>query len=165
MLDGASAEIRQPGEPSRQVPVPAAQQCHRRRHEDGANDCGVDDDGHRQPEADLLQLAQAAGGKGAEHRHHDERGAGDYPPRMTHAEGHGLASVACLIESLSDATHQEDVIVHRKAEEDGKEKERNPEGDHVQLFEAEDLVQKAVLEDEHKQPVGGPDGKQVPLQH
>ena len=63
--------------------------------------------------------------------------------------------------ALADATQQEDLVVHRQAEEHGEQEDRHPGLDSVDLPEAEEVRADALLEDEHQQPVGGADGEQI----
>src|SRR3954454_5309682 len=49
----------EPAEPSRQPPVPVAEQRHRRRQQHAPDQRGVDEDGHGEPEAELLDEHEA----------------------------------------------------------------------------------------------------------
>jgi hypothetical protein len=56
-LSGAAVlEVRQPVEPARQVPVPLAEQLHRRGQQDGADDGRVDQDRRGQPNPICLKI-------------------------------------------------------------------------------------------------------------
>ena len=70
-------EPRQPLEPLRQVPVPVAEQLHRRRQEHGADDRRVDQDRRREPDAELLEERHRERAEDREDADHDDRGAGD----------------------------------------------------------------------------------------
>ena len=54
------AQPHRPADALGQVPVPAPEQLHRRGHEDRAHDRRVEQDRHREPEAELLQADEAA---------------------------------------------------------------------------------------------------------
>jgi len=63
--------------------------------------------------------------------------------------------------ALPDLRKQEDLVVHREAEEDGEEEERHPGLDRLHLLKAEQARCAAVLEDGDDEPVGGADGEEV----
>src|SRR5438445_688908 len=71
------ANIRHPFQPSREVPVPVPEQRHTGGHQHHADDRGVNENCHRQAEADFLEDHQIAGSHPREHRDHDQRRAGD----------------------------------------------------------------------------------------
>ena len=66
-----------------------------------------------------------------------------------------------LVVALLDPAEQEDLVVHREAEQDGEQEERHPGLDRVHLVEAEETGPEPVLEDQHEQPVRGADREQV----
>src|SRR4051794_21824352 len=74
---GPRACPREPLQPPRQVPVPGAEQLHRRRQEHGAHDGRIDGDRHREAEPHLLELQQRERREDAEHRDHHRGGARD----------------------------------------------------------------------------------------
>ena len=75
-------------EPGRQVPVPLAEQLHRRRHEHRADDRRVDQDGDREAEAHLLHHDHAQAREQPEDGDHDDRGARHRPGRAGDREPH-----------------------------------------------------------------------------
>ena len=70
-------DARQPLEPARQVPVPRAEQLHRRREQHRADDRRVDQQRDRDPEAHLLEHDEVAHGEAGEDGDDDQRRAGD----------------------------------------------------------------------------------------
>ena len=92
--------------------------------------------------------------------HHD-RGAGDDAggalDPVRDRVVHGLAPV----EQLPDPAEDEDVVVHREAEQDHEQQQRHLRVDPCGGAEAEQALAEAVLEDEHEHPVGRGDGEQV----
>ena len=55
---------------------------------------------------------------------------------------------------LTDAAEDEHVVVHREAEEDHEQEQREPAGDRAVGLEAQQLLAVAVLEDQRQQAVG-----------
>ena len=141
-------DVGKPGEPGRQVPVPASEKLHRRGHDHGADDGRVDEERDGDPEAHLLEHDQVAPGKAGEDRDYDQRRPGDQTCRRADAEGDRVVVVAGLRVALANPAEQEHLVVHREAEEDGEEEERHPGLDDVDLLEAEELVAHALDEDE-----------------
>src|SRR5207244_1399247 len=81
--------------PFRRPPVPLAQQRHRGRNEQAADHGGVDEHGHGQPEAHLLDGAHLCRREAAEHDHHQQRRGCDDPPGVLQPPaGRGVAVVA-----------------------------------------------------------------------
>ena len=73
-----------------------------------------------------------------------------------------LGVVAGLVEALADPREQEDVVVHREAEEDGEQEQRQPGLDRRRPAGSRSRsAPVALLEDEHEQAVGGADREQV----
>ena len=75
---GLVGDAWQPAEPARQVPVPVAEQLHRRRQQHAADDRGVDQDRRRQAHAHLLELDRRQRGEDREHRDHHRGRAGHH---------------------------------------------------------------------------------------
>src|SRR2546421_7264796 len=73
----AGADVWQPLEPARQVPVPVPQELHRRRQQYAAHQGGIEEDRDREAEAELLEDQQREGRKDREHGHHHDGRAGD----------------------------------------------------------------------------------------
>ncbi len=147
------AEVRQPVQPARQVPVAVAQQRHRRRHQDRADDRRVEQHGDAEAEAHLLQ--------------EDQTGRRANPPKtatMINAAPVMIFAVACrptatdsrlllrLVVVLPDPAEQEDVVVHAEAEQHREEEERQPGLDRSTCWKPKKSGTVALLEDEHEQP-------------
>ena len=152
---------RQPLEPLRQVPVPVAEELHRRRQQHAADDRRVDEDRDRQPHAQLLEDQQRQGGEDREDRDHHGGGAG-------HDAGGGLDPVGdrvlgwpSAVERLADPGEDEHVVIHRESEQDHEQEQRHPRDDRAVGVEAQERLQVAVLEDPHQDSVGRPDREQV----
>jgi hypothetical protein len=62
--------------PSGHPPVRLGQQAHERRHEQGAEDGGVEDDPRGEADRELLDLEAGTRGEHKEREHEDQRGAG-----------------------------------------------------------------------------------------
>src|SRR4051812_10812648 len=75
------ANAGEPLQPAGQVPVPVAEQRHRRGQQDAADDGGVDQDRHGQPEPHLLEVEEADGDEAREHADHHRGCAGHGPGR------------------------------------------------------------------------------------
>ena len=71
-------------------PVPPAEQPHGRRHQQRADQGGVDRDGHDHADADQLDGRGAARGEAADHDDQQQRGRGDDAARALQAERHRL---------------------------------------------------------------------------
>ena len=121
MLCGFNAEVGEPVEPGRQVPVAPAKDLHAGGNENGPHQGSVQENGDGKPEAHLLVDGALARGKGPEDGDHDESGAGDNAGGGPEAIGYGLGVVTGLVIALPDAAEEEDVVIHGEAEEDGKE--------------------------------------------
>src|SRR5688572_24690671 len=91
------AEVGQPREPLRHVPVAVAEQGHRAWDQNRADDRRVDQDRHAQAEAHLLEHDQSACGEAEEDCNHDQGGAGDDPGRGLQADRNRLAIVASQV--------------------------------------------------------------------
>ena len=65
------------------------------------------------------------------------------------------------VERLADPADDEDVVVHREAEQDHEQEQRHHGVDPVGGADAEQTLAEAVLEDEHEHAVGGGDREQV----
>src|SRR5689334_22619447 len=68
----SGTHVWQPLEPAGQVPVPVAQELHRRRQQDAAHQSGIEEDRNREADAELLEDQQREGRKDREHGHHHE---------------------------------------------------------------------------------------------
>src|SRR4029453_10010457 len=127
-------------EPGRHPPVPAPDQPHHGRHEDGPDQGGVDQHGHGQAEAHLLERHQAAGGEGGQHRPHDQRRRGDGAGRALEAVGDGQLVVARAQVLLPDPAEQEDLVVHGQPEQDREQEQGHEDLDVALGGEPEQLL-------------------------
>ena len=91
-----------------------------------ADDRGVDQDRGGEADADLLRHLIRAEREGAEHGDHHERGAGDDARGRLDAVGDGVVVAHAAVDGLADAAEDEHVVVHREAEEDHEQEQRDP---------------------------------------
>jgi len=109
--------VRQPLEPARQIPVRAAEERHRRRHDDRSDHGRVEQQGNCDPKAHLLKHDQVAHGEAPEDRDDDQRGARDQARGRGNPERNRKAVVIRLRELFPDPREQEHLVVHREAKE------------------------------------------------
>ncbi len=131
-----------------QPPVPAAQQAHRRRDQQRANDGRICQHGNGHPHADLFRIDHAGEGEGHCHDHEEQCGVSNDATRLFQATRHCLPVVVCPQPLFADAAEQEHFVVHRQAEEDAEEHDGNQAIDEPTAGEAEDVREVAPLEDE-----------------
>ena len=91
----------------------------------------------------------------------EQRGRRDDPARSLEAEAHGQAVVAGLHPGLPDAGEQEDLVVHRQAEGEDEDDERDGGIERADAVEAEQARQVAVLEHPDQGPEGGTEREHV----
>jgi hypothetical protein len=116
-------------EPPGQEPVPLAQQLHRRREQHSPDHRRVDQDREREPDSHLLDVDLAQPGEDSEYRNHHDRRGRHRPRRPADpALDRLLGREAAVVEFL-DPADDEDVVVHREAEEDHEQEQREPGGD------------------------------------
>ena len=77
-------------------------------------------------EAEQLEVAVLAEDERAEDADHDRRRGGDHAAGRGETVGDGLRVVAGAVVLLADAGQQEDLVVHREAEDDGEQHHRRP---------------------------------------
>ena len=145
----------------RQVPVPVPEQLHRRREEDRPDDRRVDQDRHGQADAELLEHQHRERREDGEDAHHHDRSARDDAGCRLDPVGDGLVGAHPPVVRLANAAEDEDVVVHRQAEQDHEEEDREERVDSARELEAQKPLPPAVLEHEHEDTVGGPDREQV----
>src|ERR671919_1729436 len=151
----------EPLEPAREVPVPVAEELHRRRQEYGADDGGVDEYGGGESDPELLEEEHRERGEDREHADHDDSRAGDNAGRrLDPVRDRGVGREATVV-ALPDAAEDEDVVVHREAEEDHEQEQGHDRVDAAGGVEAEEALSEPVLEDEHEHAVGGGDREDV----
>src|SRR5437899_10128109 len=107
-----------PAQRRRRPPVPVTEQRHQARHEQRPDERGVDRNGHRDPEPQLLDDQNPRRDEGADRDAEEERGGGDDAPGSLEAERHRLAVREPRVVRLLDAREQEDAVVGREAERD-----------------------------------------------
>ena len=90
---------------------------HQCRHQHGAQDEGVHQDGAPQANAELGDDALSAEGEGREDADHDERGGRDDPPGVGLAPVDRLGVAPGVQPLLVHARDEEHLVVHREAEE------------------------------------------------
>ena len=112
-------------------------------------------------DADLLGQLVAGEGEGAEDGDHHERRARHDAGRAPDAVGHRVVVAHAALNGFADAAEDEDVVVHREAEQDHEQEQRDPGRDAADRLEVEQLLAVAVLEDQHEHAVGGADRQQV----
>ena len=66
-----------------------------------------------------------------------------------------------LVVSLANPAEKEHFVVHRQAEKNREQEDREPGFDGLHLLESEDLVPDAFLENEHEQSVRSADRQKV----
>ena len=93
-----------------------------RRHDGHADEDGIHGDAAGQPDAELLDHPVAAEDERGEDQDHDQRGGGDRLAGGGQPVAHGDAVVAARFRySSCMRRHQEHLVVHGQAEEDGEE--------------------------------------------
>ena len=108
-----------------EVPVPLAEQLHRRRQQDAADDRRVDQDRGREPDAELLEEQHRQRREDREHADHHDRGAGDDARRRADPVRDRLVHRRAPLEPLADPADDEHVVVHREAEQDHEQEQRD----------------------------------------
>ncbi len=74
---------------------------------------------------------------------------------------HGLLGGGTAIDELLDPADDEHVVVHREAEQDHEQEQRQPGDDASVRVEVQEALEVAVLEDPHEHAVGRADRQQV----
>src|ERR1019366_5976518 len=151
----------QPVQKAGQVPGPSAEQAHRAGEDDDADDGRVEEERDGDAEAHLLEHDELASGEADEDHDDDQGRPGDDEGGRSDAGGHRRGGIAARVIALADATHEEDLVVHREAEEDREEEEGHPGFDGGCLLEAVERGADPVDEDEGQQAVGGAHREEV----
>src|ERR1700681_1688372 len=107
--------------PVRRPPVGPAEQSHQRRDDQGAHQRGIHDHRDSHADADRFDGHDAGEREGEEDAGHDRRGAGHEAAAALEAVGDGRAFVAGTVPRLLHAREQEDLVVHREAEDDAEQ--------------------------------------------
>src|SRR3954454_1395263 len=142
----------------RQPPDAVAEQEHERGQEDDADDRGVDEDGDREPDAELADVGDRRAGEGDEDRHHDRRRAGDDPGRALEPEIDRGGIVAVTVVVLAHAAEEEDRVIDREAEDEAEDHRR---AHRVHVFVAPQRPVRGQVEEEREDAEGDPDRGQV----
>src|SRR6188472_464208 len=147
--------------PFRQPPGAFAHQGHDRRHQEAADQGRVDRDRHREADTELLDDRVAVENEAGEDADHDRRGRGDHAAGVGEALDHRLALVFVFAEVLAHLGQQEDLVVHREAEEDREHQQWHEADDRDRVVEPDQRGTPAELEDSGDDAVGGGDRDQV----
>ena len=142
-------------------PVALAEQLHGGGHEERPDDGGVDEDGDGEPDAELLDGEDLAGGEAGEDDDDEERGGGDDAAAALQADGDGEVAVAGLVVHLLDAREQEDLVVHREPEGEDEDEHRHPQVEGADRVEAEQPGEVSFLEDPHQGTEAGAEAEDV----
>ena len=86
---------------------------------------------------------------------------GDHAGRALDALGDGALGGHPAVDQLADPAEDEHVVVHRQAEQDDEQEQRQPGRDAADRREPERLLAVAVLEDQRQHAVGRADRQQV----
>ena len=163
---GRPFDDRQPGrdpagQPGRHPPVPVAEETHGGRYEEGPHDGRVERDGYRHAEAERLDEHDLREDERAGHDDHDEGRARDDPAAALEPACDRRAVVGAGVIGLLHAAEQEDLVVHRQAEQDAEEDDRLGRLHVAQRLEADQRRQVPVLEDPHQRTEAGDDREAV----
>ena len=90
---------------------------------------------------------------------HDQRGAGDDPGRASQALGHRGRVVAGPPVGLLDPREQQDLVVHREAEDHAEHDDRDAGDGVAERLEIEDVGEVALLEDPDEGPEARADAR------
>ena len=101
------------------------EQAHHCRHDECANEGGIDDHRDRHPDADGLDGHDAREREGEEDAGHDRRRTGDQAPAAFESVGDGRAVVAGANPRLLHSRKQEHLVVHGQPEDDAEEQHRD----------------------------------------
>src|SRR4029453_17377216 len=157
-LDGDAGDVAV--EPAREVPGLLPEELQHGRQQDHADDEGVEEDRARQPDPEQLQDVVAVGGEGGKDDDHHRCGGGDHAARAGDPVADGHRSVARRLPLLADAGDGEDLVVHRRPQDD-REQEHGQERLDRGLVDAEEPGQPAAFEDRLDDPERRRDREQV----
>ena len=113
------------------------------------------------PTPERLDEDDVGEGERAGHDDDDESGRGHDPPAPLEAAGDRLGVVAGPVPGLLHPGQEEDLVVHREAEQDAEEDDRLGRLDEAEGLEAEEGREVALLEDPDQGPEAGADRKGV----
>ena len=115
----------------------------------------------RQGDAEQLDRQVAAERERGEDADHDRRGRRDHPAGRGEAVDDRLRRVLALLPLLVDARHQEDLVVHREAEDDREHHHREERLDRRGPVEADQAAEPTPLEDRDDDAERRADAEQV----
>ena len=111
----------------RQVPVPVAEQLHRRRQQHAADDRRVDQHRDRQADAHLLELDRSTASRRSRTPRPSSRAALVTTPAVDLIPCATASSVDCAaVHRLPDPAEDEHVVVHREPEQHHEQEQRQP---------------------------------------
>ena len=105
-----------------------------------ADDRRVDQDRRGEPDAELLEEEQRQRREDREHADHHDRRAGDDARRRADAVRDRLVHRGAPLEPLADPADDEHVVVHREAEQDHEQEQRDDRRDAGGRTEAEEAL-------------------------
>src|SRR5215203_3174093 len=148
--------------PGREPPVPAAEEGDDRGCQDAADDRRVDQDASPERRREDLRLRARLKCEGDEGEEEDQRRARDEAPGTADPLDDGTFGRAAAVVRLPHPADDEDLVVHRDAEEEGEGDHRQLDVDRLRRLDTPDRFgAESLLVDEHDQPPGGADGEQV----
>ena len=145
----------------RQPPVGAPGDSHGGGNQHHPNERRVDDDSDSKAEAELLELQHIRDQEAAEDRSHDGGAGGDLPGRSIEADGDGVIVVPASLPLLLHPSDEEDLVVHGKSEEQGKDRNGEERLQRPHAAESKQLRQVAFLEYEDRDPERSAGGQQI----
>src|SRR5215211_2393675 len=148
-------------QPFRQPPACGSEEGHYGGYEHATDDGGIDGDCCSHAEAELFDGGIAVYHEGEEDGDHDHRRRGDHARRGGQAVDDSLMWIVGLFELLADVGHQEDLVVHGEAEEDGEHHQRHVGDYRDGPFEADQAGSPLVVEGVGGDAEGGEDGEHV----
>jgi hypothetical protein len=114
------SRLSQPG--IHQLPAPARNEhCRREQKHGHGRECNAD----REPDAELLHGRVVVDDEAAEDGHHDQRRCSDHAGASRETAGHRLPGAFVGGAVMLDLADEEDLIVHREAEQDGEHHQRH----------------------------------------
>ena len=145
----------------RRPPVPLAEQRHQGRHQQRADDGGVDQHRQGRAHAELLDEQHPGGGEGADRDREQQRRGGHDAAGALEAQRHRVLRLGPRVVRLLDARQQEHRVVGGQAERQRAEQDRLGQVQGADAVVAEQALQAAVLEDPHQDAERGRQGQQV----
>ena len=145
---------------TRGPPVGAAEESHHRGHDQDPDDRGVDCDRDGEADADGFDDHDVGIAEGEEHGDHDQGGSGDEAAALLQARRHAGLVVARPAVLLLNPADQKHLVVHRHAEDDAEEDDRDAGIDRLRR-EVEQAAQMALLKHPHHRAERGRDREQV----